>query len=27
VEKNAVRMRDTLRQLEVQFSDLDAVGP
>lgn len=25
VEKNAVRMRGSLRQLEVQFADLDAV--
>ena len=25
VEKNAVRMRGALRQLEVQFADLDAV--
>lgn len=25
VEKNAVRMRGALRQLEVQFGDLDAV--
>jgi len=25
VEKNAVRMRGSLRQLEVQFGDLDAV--
>jgi hypothetical protein len=25
VEKNAVRMRGALRQLEIQFADLDAV--
>jgi hypothetical protein len=27
VEKNAARMRGALRQLEVQFADLDAIGP
>jgi hypothetical protein len=27
VEKNAVRMRGALRQLEVQFADLDTIGP
>lgn len=26
VEKNAVRMRGALRQLEVQFTDLDALS-